>query len=66
LHRQSLLLIDFERDETIATAAETLSRHRPFDLIFNAAGLLLSHRFMPEKRFFDLNDAQMIEIFWVS
>ena len=50
LHRQSLLLIDFEREETIAAA--TLSSHIPFDLIINAAELPLLHRFMPKKRFF--------------
>ena len=58
LHRQSLPLIDFEREETIAAAAEALSREAPFDLIINAAGLLHSHRFMPEKRFSDLNYAR--------
>ena len=66
LHRQSLPLIDFEREETIAAAAEALSREAPFDLLINAAGLLHSHRFMPEKRFSDLNYAQMLETFRVS
>ena len=66
LHRQSLPLIDFEREETIAAAAEALSREAPFDLIINAAGLLHSHRFMPEKRFSDLNYAQMLETFRVN
>ena len=66
LHRQSLPLIDFDREETIAAAAETLSRHAPFDLIINAAGLLHSPDFMPEKRFSDLNYAQMLATFRVN
>ena len=63
-HRQSLLMIDFEREET--TAAATLSSPVPFDLIINAAELPLLHRFMPKKRFFGLNYAQMLETFRVS
>ena len=66
LHRQSQPLIDFEREETIAAAAEMLSHEAPFDLIINAAELPLLHRFMPKKRFFGLNYAQMLETFRVS
>ena len=66
LHRQSLPPLDFDKEETIAAAAATLSREAPFDLIINAAGLLHSQRFMPEKRFADLNYAQMLETFRVN
>ena len=66
LHRQSLPPIDFEKEESIATAAEVLSRQAPFDLIINAAGLLHSPNFMPEKRFSDLNYAQMLDTFRVN
>ena len=66
LHRQSLPRIDFERKETIAAAAQALSRGAPFDFIINAAGVLHSNRFMPEKRFSDLNYAQMLETFRVN
>ncbi len=63
LHRRSQPPIDFGKEETIASAAAALSREAPFDLIINAAGLLHSRRFMPEKRFSDLNYAQMLETF---
>ncbi len=66
LHRQSLPRIDFENEETIAAAAEALSREAPFDLIIIATGLLHSSRFMPERRFSDLNYAQMFETFRIN
>jgi len=66
LNRHSLPPIDFDREETIASAAAALSREAPFDLIINAVGLLHSHRFMPERRLSDLNYAQMFETFRVN
>ena len=66
LHRQSLPRIDFENEETIAAAAEALSREAPFDLIIITTGLLHSPRFMPERRFSDLNYAQMFETFRIN
>jgi len=66
LHRQSLPPLDFDQEESIAAAAAALSREAPFDLIINAAGLLHSQRFMPEKKFADLNYAQMLETFRVN
>ncbi len=66
LHRGSELPIDFDREETVAAAAEALSRQPPFNLIINAAGVLHTPDFMPEKRFADLNTAQMLETFRVN
>lgn len=66
LHRQSLPLINFDKEETIAAAAEALAGNTSFDLIINAAGLLHSPNFMPEKRISDLNYDQMLETFRIN
>ena len=51
--------IDFADEDSVAEAARTLAAGPRFHLIINAAGLLHSEQFMPEKRLADLNYAQM-------
>ncbi|QRX82403.1 SDR family NAD(P)-dependent oxidoreductase [Glaciimonas sp. PAMC28666] len=63
LHRQSQPPIDFDREESIAEAAQTLAVKGPFNLIINAAGILHSSDFMPEKRLADVSYHQMMETF---
>jgi NAD(P)-dependent dehydrogenase (short-subunit alcohol dehydrogenase family) len=59
LHRQSTPPIDFSDEDTIARAATAMADGPRFHLIINAAGLLHSAGFMPEKRLADLDYAQM-------
>ena len=62
LHRRSRLPIDFDDEASIATAARALADQR-FALIINAAGLLHTHGFMPEKKLGDLNEPQLLATF---
>ena len=66
LHRHSLPCIDFAREGSIAEAAAALAGRAPFHLIINAAGVLHSPQFMPEKKLDDLHYAQMFETFQVN
>jgi NAD(P)-dependent dehydrogenase (short-subunit alcohol dehydrogenase family) len=59
LHRHSALPIDFADEDSIARAATELAAGPRFHLIINAAGLLHTEDFMPEKRLADLSYAQM-------
>jgi NAD(P)-dependent dehydrogenase (short-subunit alcohol dehydrogenase family) len=59
LHRHSQPPIDFADEDSIARAASELSAGPKFHLIINAAGLLHTEEFMPEKRLADLSYAQM-------
>lgn len=61
VHRRSQPPIDFDCEDSIAAAADLLAPSAPFHLIINAAGLLHTPRFFPEKRLADLNYAQMME-----
>jgi NAD(P)-dependent dehydrogenase (short-subunit alcohol dehydrogenase family) len=63
IHRQSEPAINFDQEASIAAAASELARLPKFHLIVNAAGLLHSPRFMPEKRLADLHFGQMEETF---
>lgn len=63
LHRHSQPSIDFAHEASIAAAAAAMAEQAPFDLIINAAGLLHTPRFMPEKRLADLGYSQMLETF---
>lgn len=63
LHRHSHPPIDFADEASIAAAAASAASHGPFQLIINAAGLLHSNHFMPEKRLADLHYEQMLETF---
>ena len=49
LHRRSPIAVDFDREDSIAAAAAALSPQRPYHLIVNAAGVLHTPDFMPEK-----------------
>ncbi len=66
LHRQSMPPVDFDDQGSVARAAAALADRAPFHVIINAAGLLHSPRFMPERRLADLNDEQMLATFRVN
>ena len=59
LHRHSQPPLDFADEAGVAFAAEQLADGPRFHLIINAAGLLHTDQFMPEKRLADLTSAQM-------
>ncbi|PWF49145.1 short-chain dehydrogenase [Massilia glaciei] len=59
LHRQSSPRLDFADEDSVAEAARQLSHGPRYHLIINAAGLLHTDAFMPEKRLADLNATQM-------
>jgi NAD(P)-dependent dehydrogenase (short-subunit alcohol dehydrogenase family) len=59
LQRQRAPYLDFADEDSVASAAAALAAGPRFHLIINAAGLLHSEAFMPEKRLADLNYAQM-------
>jgi NAD(P)-dependent dehydrogenase (short-subunit alcohol dehydrogenase family) len=59
LHRHSYPAIDFANEESIADAARQLADGPRFHLIINAAGILHSDEFMPEKRLGDIHYAQL-------
>lgn len=63
LHRHSQPPIDFNHEESIAEAAQNLTPDGPFNLIINAAGMLHTPQFMPEKKLADLHYSQMMETF---
>ena len=51
--------LDFADEDSVARCARELAEGPRFHLIINAAGMLHSEQFMPEKRLADLNYAQM-------
>lgn len=59
LHRHSEPRIDFDKEASMTSAADALRVGGKFHLIINAAGLLHSGHFMPEKKLGDLNYAQL-------
>ncbi|WP_426176856.1 SDR family NAD(P)-dependent oxidoreductase [Massilia sp. TWR1-2-2] len=59
LHRHSSPRLDFDDDGSVAKAAKTLAAGPRYHLIINAAGILHTDAFMPEKRLADLNPMQM-------
>jgi NAD(P)-dependent dehydrogenase (short-subunit alcohol dehydrogenase family) len=59
LHRHSEPKIDFADENSIARAAQVLNQRAPFHLIINAAGVLHTSDFMPEKKLDDLHYAQL-------
>jgi NAD(P)-dependent dehydrogenase (short-subunit alcohol dehydrogenase family) len=59
LQRHCPPYIDFTDEDSIARAASALADGPRFHLVINAAGLLHSEDFMPEKRLADLGYAQM-------
>jgi NAD(P)-dependent dehydrogenase (short-subunit alcohol dehydrogenase family) len=66
LHRHSEPRIDFDHEASIASAADALRGCGKFHLIINAAGLLHSAAFMPEKKLGDLGYAQLEATFRVN
>ncbi len=63
LHRRSAPAIDFDDEGSIAQAAASVAGQGPFHLIVNAAGLLHTPDFQPEKKLGDLHYAQLLETF---
>lgn len=63
LHRCSEPSVDFDHESSIGEAAQKIAHKGPFHLIINAAGMLYTPRFMPEKKLTDLHYDQMIETF---
>ena len=59
LGRHSAPAVDFDDEASVAASASTLRTQGPFHLIVNAAGVLHTPQFMPEKRLGQLNYAQM-------
>ena len=59
LHRHSTPRLDFADENSVAEAARFLATGPRYHLIINAAGILHSEAFMPEKRLADLNYGQM-------
>lgn len=66
LHRHSEPKVDFADEDSIACAAQALTQHVPFHLIINAAGVLHTADFMPEKKLDDLHYAQLRTTFDVN
>ena len=63
LHRHSAPALDFSDEDSVAAAARVLAAGPRYHLIVNAAGILHSDAFMPEKRLADLHAAQMLATF---
>lgn len=63
LHRHSAPALDFADEASVAEAARVLADGPRYHLIINAAGLLHTEAFLPEKRLADLNAAQMFATF---
>ena len=59
LHRHSLPRLDFTDEHSVAEAAQQLAAGPRFHLVINAAGVLHTGAFMPEKRLADLTTMQM-------
>lgn len=66
LHRASQPAINFEDEASIAAAAEELRPFAPFHLIINAAGVLHTDEWMPEKKLADLHFAQLQKTFQIN
>lgn len=63
LHRHSQPAIDYDDEESIGAAAEKVAAMGPFHLIINAAGVLHTAQFQPEKKLADLGYSQMLATF---
>lgn len=59
LHRQSTPRLDFDDEASIGAATASLRQGGKFHLIVNAAGVLHTANFMPEKKLNDLSYAQL-------
>lgn len=63
LDRHSAPRLDFADEHSVAEAARTLAVGPRYHLIINAAGMLHTDAFMPEKRLQDLHYTQMLATF---
>lgn len=66
LHRRSEPWLDFDDEASIGAAAAQLCESGKFHLIVNAAGVLHTADFHPEKKLADLNYAQLAATFRVN
>ena len=66
LHRGAAIPIDLADAVSIEAAARACEALGPFQLVINAAGLLHSAAFMPEKKLADLNAAQLQATFAIN
>ncbi len=66
LHRQSDPRVDFDDEASIGAAAAQLRAAGKFHLIINAAGVLHTADFMPEKKLGDLSYAQLEATFRIN
>ena len=66
LHRRSEPRVDFDDEVSLGAAAAQLAATGKFHLIINAAGVLHTDRFMPEKKLGDLTYAQLEATFRVN
>jgi len=66
LHRQSDPSVDFDIESSIGAAAAKLRATGKFHLVINAAGVLHTENFMPEKKLGDLSYAQLEATFRVN
>ena len=66
ISRTSSPSIDFENEQSIAQAAAALAAQGPFHLIINAAGILQTEQFSPERKIDQLSYAQMEQMFRVN
>jgi len=66
LARSTTPALDLADPVSIEHAAAEVAGQGPFNLIINAAGVLHSQAFMPEKRLADLDYQQLLETFQVN
>jgi len=57
---------EFEKEETIKTAAKLISRYGPLDLVIIATGILHGKELTPEKNIKDLSTWKFEKIFLVN
>ena len=66
LARSTIPPLDLTDPTSIGQAAAEVAGQGPFHLIINAAGVLHSDAFMPEKRLADLDHQQLLDTFQVN
>lgn len=66
LHRGSHPPVDFDDDASVARAAAALAAEGPLHLVVNAAGILHTESFGPEKRLEDLDAQRLLTVLRVN